>query len=114
MWDLLDASGFRRIIAAAWKRSNHVAYVAQWPCRTLKNYEKLGWQAVDATSILVNTTACKRLFSLGCVPHTDGAASQLPVAAETRLAAPEEEGWVLEIVDLTEGQDLHVSKARYC
>ena len=21
----------------------------------------------------VNTTACKRLFSLGCVPHTDGA-----------------------------------------
>ena len=25
----------------------------------------------------VNTTACKRLFSLGCVPHTDGAAFQL-------------------------------------
>jgi len=23
-------------------------------------------------SHLVNTTACKRLFSLGCVPHTDG------------------------------------------
>ena len=24
----------------------------------------------------VNTTACKRLFSLGCVPHTDGAVCQ--------------------------------------
>ena len=25
---------------------------------------------------MVNTTACKRLFSLGCVPHTDGAVFQ--------------------------------------
>ena len=24
----------------------------------------------------MNTTACKRLFSLGCVPHTDGAVFQ--------------------------------------
>ena len=26
--------------------------------------------------IMVNATACKRLFSLGCVPHTDGAVFQ--------------------------------------
>ena len=45
-------------------------------------YHKLGWRAVDATSIL------------------------LPVAAETRLAESEE-GWALERVELTEGADLH-------
>jgi len=32
------------------------------------------WQ--DAERIEVTTTACKRLFSLGCVPHTDGAVFQ--------------------------------------
>jgi len=30
--------------------------------------------ALQEAPCLVNTTACKRLFSLGCVPHTDGAA----------------------------------------
>ena len=28
----------------------------------------------------VNTTACKRLFSLGCVAHTDGAVFQMYTA----------------------------------
>ena len=30
----------------------------------------------DAHGMQVNTAACKRLFSLGCVPHTDGAVFQ--------------------------------------
>ena len=50
-------------------------------------YHKLGWRAVDATSIL------------------------LPVAAETRLAESEE-GWALERVELTEEQDLHAELGR--
>ena len=50
-------------------------------------YHKLGWRAVDATSIL------------------------LPVTAETRLAESEE-GWALERVELTEEQDLHAELGR--
>ena len=30
--------------------------------------------------VVVNTTACKRLFSLGCVAHTDGAVLQAAAA----------------------------------
>ena len=37
----------------------------------------------------VNTTACKRLFSLGCVPHTDGAVFQrLAPASPPRQGQP--------------------------
>ena len=50
-------------------------------------YQKLGWRAVDATSIM------------------------LPVAAETRLAESEE-CWALERVELTEGADLHAELGR--
>ena len=32
--------------------------------------------ARPSTSMVVNPTACKRLFSLGSVPHTDGAVFQ--------------------------------------
>ena len=34
------------------------------------------WVEDAARGMQVNTTACKRLFSLGCVPHTDGAVLQ--------------------------------------
>ena len=33
----------------------------------------------------MNTTACKRLFSLGCVAHTDGAVLQGDVGERVRI-----------------------------
>ena len=43
----------------------------------------------------MNTAACKRLFSLGCVPHTDGAVFQIQVAA-TVLGIPTDVVFVAE------------------
>ena len=43
---------------------------------SLRNLVLQRWEALGLRAAPVNTTACKRLFSLGCVPHTDGAVLQ--------------------------------------
>ena len=54
-------------------------------------HESSGWVAGPWLYGVVNTTACKRPFSLGCVPHTDGAVFQeasSPKASASRGGKP--------------------------
>ena len=52
----------------------------------------------------VHTTACKRLFSLGCVPHTDGAVFQWNQTFQADI-----EQTVLKMVEDTEDADARLS-----
>ena len=55
--------------------AGHVAY-GRWEDGTSELPGGLEGSGPMAIFAQVNTTACKRLFSLGCVAHTDGAVFQ--------------------------------------
>ena len=47
----------------------------------------------------MNTTACKRLFSLGCVPHTDGAVFQTVPEGGAEWGREMVDAWATALAD---------------